>query len=71
MINKNIKIDELDKIKELLDTMQIEFKNDKDFYTIKAYDTTPYDRAKAKKEAEKLRREYERWVIKKKRRELN
>lgn len=39
---------------------QIEFKNDKDFYTIKAYDTTPYDRAKAKKEAEKLRREYER-----------
>ena len=39
---------------------QIEFKNDKDFYTIKAYDTMPYDRAKAKKEAEKLRKEYER-----------
>lgn len=28
MINKNIKIDELDKIKELLDTIQIEFKNE-------------------------------------------
>ena len=39
---------------------QIEFKNDKDYYTIKAYDTTAYDRAKAKKQTEKLRREYER-----------
>ena len=28
MINKNIKIDELDKIKELLETIQIEFKNE-------------------------------------------
>lgn len=37
---------------------KIEFENDKECYTIKAYDN--YDRAKAKKLTERLIKEYER-----------
>lgn len=39
-------------------TQKLEFDNDKECYTIKAYDN--YDRAKAKKLTERLIKEYER-----------
>lgn len=41
-----------------LKAQQIEFNNDKEYYTIKAYDN--YDRAEEKKLTKKLKEEYER-----------